>query len=133
MSISKKVKELFEKQNLAAIGTANTKGIPNVIAVAWKKLLDDDTILIVDNFMKMTKNNILENENICVSFWDAQTMEAYKVKGVANYHTEGQIYNKGKEFIQSKLPDQVPNGVVEVKVREIYDITPGPNAGKKIS
>ena len=132
MKIPKEVKNLFEKTTLIAFGTANKKGNPNVVPIFWKKILNDETILIIDNFMKMSKENLLENNKVCISFWNPDTEEAYKIKGTGLYHTNGLIYEEGKKFIQSKKPKKVPKGVAEVKLTEIYTIKPGSEAGKKL-
>jgi len=132
MIIPNEVKELFGKRSLVSFGTADKEGNPNVVAIFWKKIINDDTILLIDNFMRMSKNNVLENNKVCISFWDPDTEEAYKIKGIATYHTEGSMYEEGKKFIQSKKPDRIPRGVIEVKVTEIYTIKPGSEAGKKL-
>lgn len=132
MIIPNEVKILFEKQPLAAFGTADKQGNPNVVPIFWKKILGDETILLVDNFMKMSKKNLSENSSVCISFWNPDTEEAYKIKGEAAYYTEGKIYEQGKKFIQSKNPKRIPKGVVEIKVKEIYTIKPDSNAGKKL-
>lgn len=132
MIIPDRVKNLFEKQDLVAFGTADKEGSPNVVSIFWKRILNEETILLIDNFMKASKSNVLENNRVCISFWDQETEEAYKVKGIGKYHTKGPIYDEGKRFIQSKQPNRVPKGVVEVKVTEIYTITPGPEAGKRL-
>jgi len=132
MKIPSEVKNLFERQKLVAFGTADKEGNPNVVPVFWKKILDDETILLLDNYMGMSKHNVLENNRVCISFWDPDTEEAYKIKGTASYHTEGPIYAQGKEFMQSKRPGRFPKGVVEVKMIEIYTIKPGPEAGRKL-
>ena len=126
------VKELFEKSKLVSFGTADREGNPNVVPVLWKKILDEDRIILLDNFMQTTKENILQNKKVCLSFWDPGTEEAYKVKGNAIYHSNGPVYEKGREFMQSKKGDNAPKGVVEVIVTEIYNIKPGPDAGKRI-
>ena len=131
--MKEEVKQLFEKQALIAFGTADKDGNPNVVPIFWKKIVDDETILLIDNFMKTTRENILQNNKICISFWDPDTEEAYKIKGIAVYHTEGTVYEKGKDFIQSKKPGRIPKGVVEVKINEVYTIEPGPKAGDRIS
>lgn len=130
MEIPNEVKKLFEEA-LVAFGTASKEGNQNVVPVFWKRILNDETILIMDNFMKMSKRNLLENNKVCVSFW-SETKEAYKIKGIATYHAEGPIYEEGKKFMQSKGSGLVPKGVVEVRVTEIYTIKPGPEAGKKL-
>ena len=132
MVIPNKVKNLFEKQPLVTFGTADKHGNPNVVPIFWKKILGNETILLVDNFMKMSKKNLLENGNVCLAFWDSETEEAYKIKGEAVYYTEGTIYEQGKKFIQSKKPETIPKGVVEIKAKEIYIIKPNSDAGKKI-
>ena len=132
MIISDEVRNLFEKESLVAFGTADKQGNPNVVPVFWKKIDSNETILLVDNFMKMSKENFLENSNVCISFWNTETGEAYKIKGEAAYYTKGKIYEEGKKFIQSKKPEGIPKGVVRVKVKEIYTIKPDSNAGKKL-
>ena len=129
MKIPKEARELFEKESLIAFGTADKEGSPNVVPIYWKKIKEDGTILLIDNFMKMSKKNLLENNKVCVSFWGE---EAYKLKGTATYHTEGPVYEEGKKFIQAKKPEKTPKGVVEIKVTEAYTIKPGPDAGKRL-
>ena len=132
MKVPENVKKAFDKQALVAVATSDKYSMPNVVPIFWKKVINNDTILFIDNFMKRTKNNILENENLCVSFWNSKTEVAYKLKGIAKYYIEGKIFELGKKFIQSKNPAKNPKGVIEFKIKEIFDISPGPDAGKSI-
>jgi len=132
MLIPNKVKRLFEKQSLVAFGTADKRGNPNVVPIFWKKILKKGKILLIDNFMRMSKKNLLENNNVCLAFWDSKTEESYKIKGKATYHTQGAAFEQGKKFIQSKRAEAIPKGVVEIKVSAIYTTRPGPDAGKKL-
>lgn len=132
MRIPDKVKLLFNRTSLIPFGTVDKTGIPNINVIFWKTISNDETILFIDNFMSTTKKNLSENNKVCLSFWDGETEEAYKIKGIATYHSQGPVYEEGKKFIQSKKPDRIPKGVIEIKVEEIYIITPGPDAGKKL-
>lgn len=132
MQLPSNIVNLFNKTNLISFGTADKKGMPNVNAVFWKKITDRNTILLLNNFMNTTAKNILENNQVCLSFWDANTEEGYKIKGLATYHTEGNVFEEGKKFIQLKKPDRIPKGVIEIQVKEIYTLTPGPNAGIRL-
>jgi hypothetical protein len=132
LKIPQKVRELFKKENLVAFATSDENGNPNVVPIFWKKIINDKTILLLDNFMKMSKQNLQKNNKVCISFWDSKTEEAYKIKGIATYHTSGPIFEEGVRFIQSKKPGRVPKGVVDIKVTEIFSIKPGPDAGNKI-
>jgi len=130
--VPEKVKALFEKESLVAFGTADSGGEPNVSVVYWKKWTEDGRILFVDNYMGKSKENVLANGKVCISFWNPETEEAYKIKGTAVYHAEGPVFEEGKAFIQEKKPDRVPKGIVEIKISEVFEITPGENAGKKL-
>ena len=132
MDIPEKVKLLFNDQDVISFGTADVNNIPNVVAVFWKKITDNKTILLIDNYMDQTKKNIEQNSKVCLSFWDRKTGEGYKIKGDAYYHISGQVFDQGKIFIQEQRPEKNPKGVVEVKVKDIFLITPGSNAGAKI-
>jgi len=132
MLIPNKVKRLFNKQALVAFATADKWGNPNVVPIFWKKVIDKERILLIDNFMKMSKKNLLQNSSVCLAFWNSETEESYKIKGKAAYHTEGAVYEQGKKFIQSKNPKAIPKGVVEIKVRAIYTTKPGSDAGRKL-
>lgn len=126
------VKKLFNAQSIVAFGTADKKGKPNVIAVYWKKIVDDKTILFIDNFMNKTIKNIKENNKVCVSFWDAKNDEGYQIKGTAKYHTDGKLFEENKKWIKSINPNRNPKGVIEIKIEEIYSLKPGTNAGERI-
>lgn len=132
MKIPNEVKNLFEKQALVAFGTADKRGNPNVVPIFWKKIIDNETILLIDNFMKMSKANLSENKKVCISFWNPATEEAYKIKGIGTYYTEDPIYEAGRRLIQSKKPKEVPKGVIGIEATAIYTIKPGPEAGKKL-
>jgi uncharacterized protein len=132
MEIPDKVKTLFDKTNLVPFGTASITGNPNINVVFWKKISDHETILLIDNYMKTAKQNLAENNQVCLSFWDPETEEGYKIKGTAVYHQTGEIYEEGKKFIQSVKPDRIPKGVVEIIIQEIYILSPGPDAGKRL-
>jgi len=132
LDIPKKVKKLFNDQEVISFGTADSNKTPNVVAIFWKKIVSDKTILLIDNYMNQTKKNVEQNSKVCLSFWDPKTGEGYKIKGDAYYHISGKVFNQGKQFIQEQKPDRNPKGVVEVKVKDIFLITPGSNAGVKI-
>jgi len=133
MKIPEKAKLLFDKTSLIPFGTVDKRGMPNINVVFWKTVSNDETILLIDNFMNTTKKNLSENNKVCLSFWDPATEEGYKLKGIAAYYSEGNIYDEGKKFIQLKKPGRIPKGVIEIKINEIYILTPGPDAGKKLS
>ena len=132
MVILEEVKNLFEKQPLLAFATADKKGCPNVVPIYWKKITAPDKILLIDNYMDMSKTNIEQNPAVCLGFWDPDSDESYKIKGLASYHTDDEVYQQGKQVMAEKRPGANPKGVVEITVTEIYNTKPGADAGKKL-
>jgi len=60
----KEIKDLIEN-NPVAFATVGSEGKPNVIAVSCVKVVSDDEIIITDNFMKQTRENIVVNDSVC--------------------------------------------------------------------
>ncbi|MFH0987159.1 MAG: pyridoxamine 5'-phosphate oxidase family protein [Candidatus Micrarchaeota archaeon] len=131
--LTNEIKQLFESQDIAAVGTVSADGKPNIAPIYWKKVIDEKTIWFIDNFMKQTAANIKENGKMCVSFWDAQNNKGYKLVGTGVYHASGKIFNEGVKWIRSKSPAKNPRGVIEFKIEEIYNQCPGPAAGEKLA
>ncbi|MFZ2376736.1 MAG: pyridoxamine 5'-phosphate oxidase family protein, partial [Methanothrix sp.] len=52
------VKETLEKQKPVPIATASRSGIPNVVFVGLLKIIDDETLMIADNFFYKTAQNL---------------------------------------------------------------------------
>ena len=135
--LNERMKEIFTKQDILVLGTADLKGVPNVVPVGAVKILDDETVLISDQFFLKTLNNLRENPKVAISFWDAGEGEGYQIKGEASIQTEGKIYEETVEWIR-EFSEKVGHplkskGAVVIKITEIYSVKPGPDAGKRIA
>ncbi|MEK7447356.1 MAG: pyridoxamine 5'-phosphate oxidase family protein [Patescibacteria group bacterium] len=111
------VKNLIEN-NPIAFGTAEDNK-PNVIGVAYVKVVSDDEVVITDNFMKKTKENLDKNNNVCLAVWD-KDWHGYKLVGEADYHMKG----KWKEFVE-KMPENegyLAKGAIVVKVNKLIKL-----------
>lgn len=132
MEISKEICEFFESVPIMAFSTCDKKGDPNVVAVRFKKMVGPDTILIVDTHFDKTKKNVLENSRVAIAMWKGK--QGYQIKGDARYHAEGGIFDEAANWAVSKGKTKPTKGVVEVKVTEIYSITPTyEEAGKRVA
>ena len=89
--INSKLKKLIE-ENPVALGTVNKNNTPNVIAVAYVKVVSKNQIVITDNFMRQTRDNLLKNNNVCLAVWN-KDWEGIKLIGKAKYYTTGK-WNK---------------------------------------
>lgn len=64
--INLETKKLIQ-ENPLAFATVDEKNRPNVIGVAYAKVVSKNQILITDNYMKQTKENLLKNNHVCLA------------------------------------------------------------------
>lgn len=100
IKISFEIKKLIEG-NPVAFATVDCLSNPNVIGVAYVKVVSDNQILITDNFMEQTKENIIENNNVCLAVWN-KTWEGYKLIGKAEYFTDGKWKRYVEKMVENK-------------------------------
>ena len=113
------------------LSTSDKNGIPNVVPIGSKMIIDNDTILTIDTYHNKTRENILQNGNVAIAMW--KNFEGYQIKGHAEYYTEGTTFEEGKNWILKFKPNKIVKGVIKIKVKEIFYLTPSyEKAGKKI-
>lgn len=88
MSISENQKKLLETEALA-VATINKDGSPHLIAVGYTRVINSTTVVITDNFMKQTPENIKNDSRICLAVWSKDWKEGYRFVGNAEYQTTG--------------------------------------------
>ena len=131
MIINDNIKDFFDKVQIMAFSTSDKNGIPNVVPIGSKKIINNDTILTIDTYHNKTKENILQNPNVAIAMW--KDFEGYQIKGVAQYYTKGDIFEDGKEWILQYKPNKIVKGVILIKVIEVFYLTPNyEKAGKRI-
>lgn len=134
-ALTERMKEIFEQQQVFVFATADKNGIPNAVPVSAVKLLDDETVLISDQFFKKTLSNLRENQHVAISFW--KEIEGVQIKGEAGIITSGKLFDETAAWIK-KMGEQLglplkSKGAVVIKIEEIYSVSPGPEAGKRLS
>ena len=126
------MKETIEKQNPVPVATASADGVPNVALVGLLKILDDETILLADNFFNKTEANIKENPKIALVVYDNQSKKAYQMKGSLEILTSGTIYDDMVEWVHSKNANLPAKAAVVMHVEEVFNTMSGKHAGEKI-
>lgn len=119
VKITPQVKKLIE-QNPLALATVDSKGKPNVIGVAYVKVVADNKILVTDNYMKQTKENILKNKNVCLAVWDKKR-KGYKLVGRAKYLTTGKWRKFVEEIPENK--DEPAKGAILITIFQIIPLS----------
>ena len=130
-----KMQELFNKVCTVVIATATAEGKPNAVPVNAKKVIDDETILISDQYFNKTLTNMRTNPQVSIMYWEG--FKGYQLKGSVIIETSGRQYEDTARWIDevsTKLGVPLKSkGAVIFKIEEIYDLSPGPNAGKQLT
>ncbi len=127
------VRETLEKQKPVPIATASKKGVPNVVFIGLLKIIDDETLMIADNFFYKTAANLMENPKISILCYSSDTKKSFQIKGNVTLCKEGENFDQMREWVLG-INDKLPaKGCVMVKITEIYNAMWGPAAGKQIA
>jgi len=119
------------EKDLVFLATASGEGIPNVVPIGFARPIDNESILIADNYMKKTRKNIEENPNVAIVTKDAQK-NPYQIKGTAKIFKSGKIFEEVVEWAQNVMTKLNPKAAIVVKVTDVYSVKPGPEAGEKV-
>jgi len=133
--MNERVKEMFTAQRTIILATSTSDGVPNVVPIHSKNIIDDETILISNQFMGKTLANLRANPKVAITFW--HKIEGYQIKGDCTYETSGKLYEETAAFVEAYGKSiNYPlssKGIFLVKITAIYNVSPGPHAGKKIA
>lgn len=128
VKLTEKIKEEFAKMRIIYLATASKEGMPNVVPIGAMCLRDDETLWIIDNFMKKTLKNILENPVAAFDVWMPEEDMSCQIKGRLEYVTSGDEYEEARKWMISRKPLPA-KGLVKMRFTEIYSVKPGPDAG----
>ena len=118
----------------AALSTC-TEGEPNVVPVSMKQVIDDETVMVSDQYLNKTLANLRANPRAALSVWDDEG--GFQVKGSVTYENEGPRFEavaaQVKAILSSMGYDYESKGVAYIHVDAVYSVTPGDGAGAQIA
>ena len=133
MKIPTDIQEVMNEDRAFVFATASKSAIPNINVIGIKQIEDDETVLLADNYFNKTLANIKENTEAAILTKNAEKKLWYQLKGTCQYINEGPRYEKFKEWVKSKRETFPAKGMVIFKVKQIYNTSAGPDAGKPIN
>ena len=131
VKVTEDIKESLKAVQLAFLATAAKDGTPNVVPIGAVKFLDDETLLISDQFFGKTLKNMEENPRIALSWWNKKT-GGFQIKGDVTIHTDDEIFKQDVEWMHSIMDTINPKSAIVCKITSVYIVEAGPDAGKKI-
>jgi predicted pyridoxine 5'-phosphate oxidase superfamily flavin-nucleotide-binding protein len=130
MELPDAVRTAFEAAPHCSLATCHN-GVPNVVPVGHKWIVDNDLLLADFHFGK-TRRNLADNPDVAISVTGPEPKQGFQLKGPATAHRDGDPYEKLVAFLQDEGATATPHAAVVVSVEEIYLLDPGPNAGKRV-
>jgi len=131
MTMNKDMMDAIEKDNVVFLATATEDGVPNVVPIGFARPIDDETILLVDNFMRKTRKNLENNPKASIVTRDASKCP-YQFKGSVEIFKSGKYFDDAVDWATSVMSKLSPKAAIILKVEEIYSVQPGPDAGKRV-
>lgn len=133
--MSAEVQEVFTKVPDVYFATASADAQPNANIIGMKKVIDDETVYLSDQFFIKTLANLKENTKVAVVFHEGQN--AYQIHGTARYVCEGAEFEEQAAWVnaafESKGAPIRAKGGVYVHVDAVYSAAGGPTAGKQLA
>ncbi len=117
VQLTDEVKKAISKQNTFPVATSSQEGIPNVAYISYLKVIDDQTVLIADNFLHKTRDNILNNGKIAFTVLDEEK-GSFQIKGTAERLTEGAMFDEVQKWVSDDLPKVA---AVVMHIEDIYN------------
>lgn len=130
VKVTEEIKESLKGTKTAYLATASKNGVPNVVPIGAFKFLDDETVLISDQYFNKTLQNLKANPKIALSWWGEKA--GYQIKADITIHTGDEIFKQDVEWVHGMKPTLNPKSAIVCKVTDVYSVKPGSDAGKKI-
>ena len=102
IKINPELKKLIE-ENAIAFATVGEDGNPHCIAVGDVKVVSENQVLVGDNYMEETIDNLQRNPNVALVVWNKEWQEnciGFELRGTAQYFTEGSWVEMVKKIHQ---------------------------------
>lgn len=130
VKVTEEIKESLKATKVAYLATVAKDGTPNVVPIGAFKFLDDETLLISDQYFNKTLKNLRENPQIALSWWGEKG--GFQIKADITIHTDGKIFREDVEWVHSLRATLHPKSAIVRKITGVYIVKGGPDAGKKI-
>jgi uncharacterized protein len=130
--ITAEMRRIIDKMHPPVVATAGPDGKPNVVPIGFTRVISDDEILLMDNYMNKTRANIDANPQVAISAWSLEDRIGYQFKGRARIITSGPVYEEGIKWVHTRRPQTNPKAAIVVKIEEIYLIGSDANPGARV-
>jgi len=130
VALTPEIRDSLTGTKTVFLATASWNRVPNVVPIGAFKILDDETLLISDQYFHKTLQNMTENPLVALSWWGEKG--GFQIKGPVTIHTNDAIFREDVAWMKEVRPHLAPKSAVIMKIADVYQVKPGADAGKKI-
>lgn len=133
MKLNENVKRVL-MTSLWDLATCSKDGMPNVVPVTFKGILDDGTLTVGDVFLEATLRNLEENGGrIAISVYDASKLEGYQIRGTAVHVTEGPVVREYRAMVAKMFNGAATaKGALIITPQKVIVTSPGAENKKEL-
>ncbi|MHC1571897.1 MAG: pyridoxamine 5'-phosphate oxidase family protein [Methanosarcinales archaeon] len=126
------VMKIAMRETYIPFATVSSVGEPHIRPFRVARLLEDRRTIIIPAIRGgKTANNLKNNPRAAILVIDRDEMKGYNIEGDAEY-IEGE-HSPYITLARRLMPDYPVKAVFKLRVRRIYNATPGQNAGKRVN
>ncbi len=115
--LTQEIKDAISKQDFFPLATSSPDSVPNVVYVKYLKVLDDQTVLIGDNYFEKTKKNLEDNKYAAFVVLD-EKKGSFQIKGRTKRLLNGPLYDEVQNWVEKNHPRAA---AVVIDVEEIFN------------
>lgn len=130
VKLTDEMKESLAPMKIVYLATSSKDSTPNVVPIGAFKLLDDETLLISDQFFRKTLANLKENPKVAISYWGEKG--GFQIKGTVTIHTNDKVFSDDVAWMKEIRPNLTPKSAIILKISDVFQVKAGDGAGKKI-
>ena len=105
-----------QREKRMVLTTTDEKNVPNAIWILCAELVDDDKVVIANNSMQKTLENI-DVGGKATLLYIAPEREAYQIKGKVEHHPSGSVFEDMKSWLSPSFPGK---SAVLLHIEEVY-------------
>ncbi|KAA3613112.1 MAG: pyridoxamine 5'-phosphate oxidase family protein [Calditrichaeota bacterium] len=124
MKLTNEIKNNIDKSVLCWLATVSAENIPNVSPKEIFNYYGTDEIIIANIASPQTVKNIIQNENVCVSFIDILVQKGFQIKGKAEIIKKSNpLFLKREKVLSEMTGGKFPfASITKITIEEVNPI-----------
>ena len=124
VALTTEIRESLVGTRTLFLATSSQNRVPNVVPIGAFKLLDDETLLISDQYFHKTLQNLKENPVVALSWWGEKG--GYQIKGPVTLHTSDEIFVQDVAWMKEVRPHLTPKSAVVMTLTHLSSLSSPP-------